>query len=96
MRDAFKGIEAQKEIVLKGLNLTGRKLAWSVDGQWCVCVGSQGYIALLQNKVKGRTAEESGENGNGDGEGVEGENAEHQEIAEGIEEEEDLMNARET
>jgi polycomb protein EED len=89
MRDAFKGIEAQKEIVLKGLNLTGRKLAWSVDGQWCVCVGSQGYIALLQNKVKGRTAEESGENGNGDGEGVEGENAEHQEIAEGIEEDEE-------
>lgn len=41
-------IEAHKEEVVKGLGFTGRYIAWSRDGQWCVVVGSAGVFALLQ------------------------------------------------
>lgn len=84
MRDAFKGIEAHKEVTLKGMNLTGRKLAWSVDGQWCVCVGSQGYIALLQNKVSSVVKDIAGKENDG-GESVLNDNGAGDDMNEDVE-----------
>ena len=46
MRDAFKGLEAHKEEVVKGVSFTGRQVAWSADGEWCVVCGSAGVVAL--------------------------------------------------
>lgn len=48
MGDPWVNVEAHKEEVVKGLDFTGRYIAWSRDGQWCVVVGSAGVFALLQ------------------------------------------------
>lgn len=54
MRDAFRGIEAHKEEMVKGVTFTGRQVAWSSDAVWCVVVGSGGVIAVLQRKLSGK------------------------------------------
>lgn len=47
MGDPLVNLDAHKEEVVKGLGFTGRYIAWSRDGQWCVVVGSAGVFALL-------------------------------------------------
>ncbi|TVY52066.1 Polycomb protein eed-B, partial [Lachnellula cervina] len=48
MNQPLESLDAHKEEVVKGLGFTGRYIAWSRDGQWCVVVGSAGVFALLQ------------------------------------------------
>ncbi|KAF8859079.1 WD40 repeat-like protein [Acephala macrosclerotiorum] len=48
MGDPLRDIGAHGTEVVKGLNFTGRQVAWSVDGRWCVVVGSSGVVACLQ------------------------------------------------
>lgn len=51
VRDAFKGIEAHREEVVKGIAFTGRQVAWSGDGKWCVVCGSSGVVAVWKMSV---------------------------------------------
>jgi polycomb protein EED len=46
--DSLHYIEAHKEETIKGYTFTGRQVAWSADGEWCVVVGSSGVIGVLQ------------------------------------------------
>lgn len=48
MGDSIEVLEPHKEEMVKGLGFTGRQLAWSADGMWCVVVGSAGVFAVLQ------------------------------------------------
>ncbi|CZR62292.1 related to `extra sex combs` protein (WD-40 repeat family protein) [Phialocephala subalpina] len=48
MGDPLREIGAHGTEVVKGLSFTGRQVAWSVDGRWCVVVGSSGVVACLQ------------------------------------------------
>jgi polycomb protein EED len=48
MGDALEPLEAHHTEVVKLLGFTGRQVAWSGDGEWCVVVGSAGVVALLQ------------------------------------------------
>lgn len=41
-------LEAHGTEVVKALAFTGRQVAWSVDGEWCVVVGSSGVVGVLQ------------------------------------------------
>lgn len=40
-------IEAHHMEMVKGIEFTGRQVAWSADGVWCVVVGSGGSIGVL-------------------------------------------------
>lgn len=51
MRDAFKGIEAHREEMVKGIAFTGRQVAWSADGEWCVVCGSGGVVVVWKMSV---------------------------------------------
>lgn len=47
MRDPLEKLEAHTVETVKGLTFTGRQVAWSTGGEWCVVVGSSGVIAIL-------------------------------------------------
>lgn len=52
MRDPLEKLEAHNVETVKGLTFTGRQVAWSVCGEWCVVVGSSGVIAVLHRWEK--------------------------------------------
>jgi polycomb protein EED len=37
-----------KEEVVRGLEFTGRQVAWSTGGEWCVVVGSAAVVAIFE------------------------------------------------
>lgn len=47
MGDVLGNLVPHKEEVVKGVSFTGRSLAWSNGGNWCVIAGSGGVFALL-------------------------------------------------
>lgn len=46
--DAWTDLAPHKEEVVKGLDFTGRQVAWSTGGEWCVVVGSAGVLAVFE------------------------------------------------
>ncbi|KAL2061958.1 hypothetical protein VTL71DRAFT_7336 [Oculimacula yallundae] len=45
--DPLKSLEAHHEVMVRPLKFTGRQVAWSNDGMWCVVVGSEGSIGVM-------------------------------------------------
>ncbi|CAK7231478.1 hypothetical protein SBRCBS47491_007943 [Sporothrix bragantina] len=55
-------IKAHKTETTKGLSAVGRQVAWSPEGEWCVVVGSNSRVMILQrwaNSEASHTAEEA-------------------------------------
>ncbi|CAK7564840.1 MAG: hypothetical protein SEPTF4163_002743 [Sporothrix epigloea] len=55
-------VKAHKTETTKGLSAVGRQVAWSPEGEWCVVVGSNSRIMILQRWANSETshpAEES-------------------------------------
>ena len=52
MGNALAQLKAHHTEVVKGVAFTGRHVGWSIDGEWCVVVGSAGVWALLQRSKK--------------------------------------------
>ncbi|CAK7269227.1 hypothetical protein SEPCBS119000_003462 [Sporothrix epigloea] len=55
-------IKAHKTETTKGISAVGRQVAWSPEGDWCVVVGSNSRVMILQrwaNGEPGQPAEES-------------------------------------
>ena len=46
--DPWMDLAPHKEEVVKGLEFTGRQVAWSSGGEWCVVVGSAGCLAVFE------------------------------------------------
>jgi polycomb protein EED len=46
--DAWTDLAPHKEEVVRGLDFTGRQVAWSTGGEWCVVVGSAGVVAIFE------------------------------------------------
>lgn len=47
LSDPMTEMEPHHTEMVKGLKFTGRQVAWSNDGEWCVVVGSSGSIGVL-------------------------------------------------
>ena len=47
LSDPMTELEPHHTEMVKGLKFTGRQIAWSNDGEWCVVVGSSGSIGVL-------------------------------------------------
>ncbi|RDL33618.1 uncharacterized protein BP5553_07986 [Venustampulla echinocandica] len=47
MGDVLEALIAHKEEIVRGVSFTGRSLAWSNTGNWCVVAGSGGVFTLL-------------------------------------------------
>ncbi|CZT00469.1 related to `extra sex combs` protein (WD-40 repeat family protein) [Rhynchosporium graminicola] len=47
MEDPSKSLDAHHAEMVRPLKFTGRQVAWSGDGMWCVVVGSEGSIGIL-------------------------------------------------
>lgn len=50
--DPFFKIKPHKTVTIPKYTLTGRQVAWSVDGEWCVVAGDHGLIAVLHRDLK--------------------------------------------
>ena len=50
--DPFYKIRPHKTVMIPKYVLTGRQVAWSVDGSWCIVAGDHGLIAILHRDVK--------------------------------------------
>ncbi|OAA64300.1 embryonic ectoderm development protein [Niveomyces insectorum RCEF 264] len=54
--DPHVQIKAHKTETAKGMPIVGRQVAWSPEGEWCVVVGSNSRIMILQRWAKGDAA----------------------------------------
>lgn len=48
MTDPWRKLPSHKVAVVAGLEFTGRQLAFSTGGEWCVVVGSAGVLAVFE------------------------------------------------
>jgi polycomb protein EED len=48
LSDAWTDLAPHKEEVVRGLEFTGRQVAWSTAGELCVVVGSAGVIGVFE------------------------------------------------
>ena len=48
MTDPWKSLAPHKEEAVRGLEFTGRQVAFSTGGEWCVVVGSAGVLAVFE------------------------------------------------
>jgi polycomb protein EED len=53
-REETRGLEPHKTESILRYNITGRQVAWSPGGEWCVVVGSPNVIAIFQRWTDGR------------------------------------------
>ncbi|KAK2630508.1 hypothetical protein QTJ16_001328 [Diplocarpon rosae] len=54
MQEPLVKLPSSSEVALKGIDITGRQVAWSVGGEWCVVVGSHGNIVVFHRWGKER------------------------------------------
>ena len=54
IEDAGRELQSHREEVVKGLTVTGRQVAWSRGGEWCVVVGSAGIVGVFERWEGGR------------------------------------------
>lgn len=53
-REDTKGLEPHKTETVPRYSITGRQVAWSPGGEWCVVVGSPNVVAVFQRWADGR------------------------------------------
>jgi polycomb protein EED len=47
MGDPLRALEAHRHENVPRVLFTGRQVAWSMDGEWCVVTGSEGVVAVF-------------------------------------------------
>jgi polycomb protein EED len=53
-REETRGLEPHKTETILRYSITGRQVAWSPGGEWCVVVGSPNVVSVFQRWADGR------------------------------------------